>query len=170
MKTQALPQCHCRRGERSLFWSNYKSQFHSPLDYTNTNYNLFMKQDESNLSFDLLLDTELLKAAGLGWYRFDNLRCLARVLWSAMLFLMQTIYIHISSFQFKTAPIIQQSEFNRKIAAAFPAVSQIRRASLSFLANSPVRPFQSRRISQGFCWTSNAVMPFLSASRIYQIW
>jgi len=43
---------------------------------------------------------------------------------------MQTIYIHISSFQFKTAFVIQQSEFNGKITAAFPAGSQTRRASL----------------------------------------
>lgn len=90
-----------------------------------------MKRYELNLSFDLLLDTELLQTAGLGWYGFDNMCYLVLVLRSAMLFLMQTIYIHISSFQFKTVFITQQSEFNRKIAAAFPAVSEIRRASLS---------------------------------------
>lgn len=133
--------CCCRR--KHSFWSNYKSEFHSPLDYANTNYNFFTKQGESNLSFDLLLGIELLKTAGLGWYRSDNLCYLARVLCSAMPFLRHTIYIHISSFQFKAAFIIQQSEFNRKIAAAFPAVSRIRRASLSFLANSPMRCFQS---------------------------
>lgn len=49
-----------------LFRSDYKSQFHNPLDYTNTNYNLFTKQDEQNLSFDLLLDLKLLKTAGPG--------------------------------------------------------------------------------------------------------
>lgn len=34
---------------------------------------------------------------------------------------------------------MQQSEFNKKIAAAFPAVSQVRGALLSFLTNSPMR-------------------------------
>lgn len=89
------------------------------------------------------LHMELLKTEGLGWYCFDNLCCWAYVLWSAVLFLLQTVYIHISRFQFKIVFIIQQPEFNRKIAAAFPAVSWITKASSSFLPNSPVRLFQS---------------------------
>lgn len=52
---------------------------------------------------------------------------------------MQRIHICISRFHFKTVLIMQQSEFNRKIAAAFPAVSQVRGALLSFLTNSPMR-------------------------------